>query len=355
MQIAANKRNYNQFLQRGFFMPCTQPKNAARFCVGVAVLLCLGLFSIWVLVTQSRLNPAVIALLHASNLSSSEEVHGVVPQPAWSVATLAAPDLMAMSAPEEFDRETLADKIDGKADLYLACNFEKLRCQRFSLVKNPEEWLEWFEYDMGNVYNAFAVFSLQRRAEGQRVELMPYAYRTRNALFCVAGKYYVEVIGSSTGEDLAVAIMAMVSRYVSLHPDSHHEIPEVNLFCEEGLIPDSFALQVSTAFGFEKFRNVFTAEYNLGNGECLAFLTREANPESAAELTRSYGQFLIANGGKVSEISNLPGDAVTIELFGGTEIVFSIGPFVAGVHAADNGLAAAAVVNNLAECLRKSL
>ena len=68
-----------------------------------------------------------------------------------------------LSPPETFDAEKLSEKIDGKAGLYLSAGFKSLTCRRYKKPDNPDLWLEIFFYDMGNIINSFAVYSMQRR------------------------------------------------------------------------------------------------------------------------------------------------------------------------------------------------
>jgi len=96
-------------------------------------------------------------------------------------------ELSAFSAPETFTADNLYDKVDGKADLYLTAGFVGLQCQRLALKATNDVWMEWFVYDMGTLPQAFSVFSLQRRAEAQTLDLTPFAYQPRTRSTSSAG------------------------------------------------------------------------------------------------------------------------------------------------------------------------
>ena len=70
-----------------------------------------------------------------------------------------------------YDAATLSDKINGKAELYLAAGFERLECRRFALADDPAGWLERFVYTMRAAPGAFAVYSQQRRPQAQPLTL----------------------------------------------------------------------------------------------------------------------------------------------------------------------------------------
>ena len=59
--------------------------------------------------------------------------------------------LLPMSAVETFDRDNLSDKIDGKAELYLAAGVSGMKCQRLVDRRDAAAWFEVFVYDMGEL------------------------------------------------------------------------------------------------------------------------------------------------------------------------------------------------------------
>src|SRR5512144_1193881 len=124
--------------------------------VSLATLGCLLAVAAGLLWTQSRFNPAVVNFLQGT-ADRAKETSPAAPMPKEQILPL--PEAMSPLSPaEHFDRETLSDKIDGKAELYLSAGFTRLDCQRVSLAGQPDAWIEVFVYDMGSVENAYAVF-----------------------------------------------------------------------------------------------------------------------------------------------------------------------------------------------------
>ena len=91
----------------------------------------------------------------------------------------------AFSLPERFGPETLYEKINGRADLYLSSGFASLKTQRFGVDEAAGAWVELYIYDMTTPENAFSVFSMQRREDAQAAGTVPNGYRTENAQFLV--------------------------------------------------------------------------------------------------------------------------------------------------------------------------
>ena len=324
--------------------------------IGFIILLCLVGIAAGVYHRQFFFNPAVLvataatpaALVAAKPISSpsSGETPPALP-----------PELSAFSAPETFTPDNLYDKVDGKADLYLTAGFVGMQCQRFALKAASNVWMEWFVYDMGTLPQAFSVFSLQRRAEAQPLDLTPFAYQTQNSLYFVSGRYYIEAVTAMPTEPMMAAMRAMARQFVAAHPPGAMQIPELKLFPPENLEAGSQGLQVADAFGFDQFTNVFTAQYRLPSGatnvEVLAYLEITKTPAAAAALLDAWRSFLLSNGGKEIESQAAASLGKPINFMDSIEIVFAESNLVAGVHAAPDAVLAAKVAQQLADSLRK--
>jgi hypothetical protein len=321
--------------------------------VGFIILLCLVGIAAGVYQKQFSFNPAVLVATPAAPAPATLKPVATVSND--SLPTL-PPELSALSAPEMFTADNLYDKVDGKADLYLTAGFVGLQCQRLALKATNDVWMEWFVYDMGTLPQAFSVFSLQRRAEAQPLDLTPFAYQTQNSLYFVSGRYYVEAVTAMPTEPMMAAMRAMARLFVAAHPPGAAEIPELKLFPPDNLEAGSQGLQIVDAFGFDQFTNVFTAKYRVPDGatnaEVLAFLELTKTPAAAA-LRDAYRSFLLANGGKEIESQDAASIGMPIEFMGNIEIVFAESNMVVGVHAAPDSASAAKVAQQLADSLRK--
>jgi hypothetical protein len=331
--------------------PCNE-RNGAEQWAAFIILLCLSGIAAGVYHRQFSFNPAVLVATAAASAAPKPAASA----PNESPPTL-PPELSAFSAPETFTADNLYDKIDGKAELYMTAGFVGLKCQRLALKASNDVWMEWFVYDMGALPQAFSVFSLQRRAEAQTLDLTPFAYQTQNSLYFVCGRYYVEAVTAMPTEPMMAAMLAMARQFVAANPSGAAEIPELKLFPPENLEPGSQGLQMANAFGFDQFTNVFTAKYRLPVGATnvavLAFLETTKTPAAAVALRDAYRSFLLANGGKEVEAGDAASLGKLIKFMDSVEIIFAAGNVVAGVHAAPDAGSAAKISQRLADNLRK--
>jgi hypothetical protein len=295
--------------------------------LGILVVIAGGVY-----LAQFNFNPAVQQI--APVLAADDKSNVAPPASAEKSLILTPPGQAPLSPAETFDTATLSDKINGKAELYLSAGFVRLHSQRFKDETAGEVWMEVFVYDMQTPQNAFSVFSAQRRDDAQTLDVAQYAYQTPNALFFVHGPFYVEVVASDISETIIQPMIAFAEAFIANHPIKTQTIGEKELFPEEGLVQTSISLVSADAFGYERFDQIFTATYKLQDSEFMAYYSRRKTPGEAQELASSYRDFLIAFGGKTVESDLGIKTAKMIDILDTYEIVFSHGPYLAGVREA---------------------
>jgi hypothetical protein len=296
-------------------------------------------------ITQTRFNPAILqkdALLPPPSVTGQDD-----PPAAFEAFAPLPPNLRPLTAPERFDTGTLSDKINGKAELYLSAGFSGLVSQRFRDDIESDLWIEAFVYDMVSGKNAFAVFSAQRRENAESLDFAQYAYRSPNALFMIHGRYYLEFIASQASNRVLQSMELLAAAFIGNTPTETIAIAEQDLFPKPNLISGSIALIATDAFGYERLDQVYTAEYRLNDQPAMAYLSRRRAPDDAQELAVSYAKFLLNFGGQDIDQQLPIKNARTIEILDTYEIIFSYGPFLAGVREAASREQAAALAIQL--------
>lgn len=363
----------------------------------LAVLALLCAIAAFLLVRQPRLNPAVEVSLRApapkagaamtsgaagttaggaGATAPGPEDAAAAPNaaaPGAKTAALAsllpdaAPGVKALAAAESFNPATLSDKIDGKAEMYLAAGFAAMSCRSYQAQASPSAQtsaqaptrIELYLYRMKSVDAAFAVFSGQRRPGSAQSGLAKNGYLTENALFLTSGPNYLEVIADRAGtrpalEALAKAVLAGLEPAQGAAGDaksdakpgeklgeksgakSAADFQPPDLFPKAGLKADSLRLAVADAFGCQGLTSVYTAEYDSSRSGAAALLSRRKNPAEAVAQLKLYQRFLTDNGFAAQPApAGAPSGAVVLTLEGiGVELLFTRGPWLAGVHEA---------------------
>ena len=300
--------------------------------ISYGILGVLGLIAVWLLVQQSRFNPAVLVAINPPQLKSLPQA---VSGQALTATAALIPEVSGFTplAPvESYGPENLSDKIDGKAELYLAAGFKEMSCRSYRLASAGQAHVEAFVYDMDSAPNAYAVFSGQRRPGSPGLSLTANAYATANALFFTKGRFYVEIVADRAAETLMSSLEAYATALLTRMPAEGETKDLAALLPREGLAADSVRLSAADAFGLEGFNNVLTGEYSLKSGRATAFMTERETPEQARAEAQRYRDFLLANGYRNVKTAGVPEEITVLALDNSFEMIFVQGRTLAGVH-----------------------
>lgn len=305
--------------------------NRIENLVSVAVLLILIITGTLLFMKQFRYDPSIFPSgMTLSDSSGQPSLYDNSKSPVFVA------NMVPMSPSESFNKDNLSEKINGKAELYLSAGFQNLACQRFKKPDDTDSWLEVFIYDMGNIANAFAVYSVQKREGFTPLELSGYSYKTENALFFVCGRFYLEITSSKVSGSLMDSMLSFSKDFIKKTGAVEKIIPDTELFPAENLDENSIVLFPSNAFGFDRLNMVFAADYKTKEGKIKVFLSRRKNKAESAELAKSYSDFLSSLGGRQIKSDTGLGNIRIIEIMDAYELIFTNGPFLAGIHSAEN-------------------
>jgi len=319
---------------------------------GIIILVVLGMIAGVILITQARYkedffqNTITQEGNIAAETSSTEQSSGL---------SISAPDgFKYMGNAEVFDPDTLSEKINGKAELYLDCGFQELFCQRFSGEDNPEEWFELYLYDMEKPDQAFAVYSQQRRQNAEKSEFSPLCYTTENALFLMTGKYYVEIVASQASNALSEALAETARGILGIHPSEPFIPGELSYLPRENRKKDTEKYFLKNAFSYERMDHLLTVNYSVSGKDITAFISIRQTPEEAQSLKKAYHQFLMNLGAdnlSKPEIA-IPG-ILMADVVGDKELMFSEGSIFAGIHAVPDMKLAQQLIVKIFEHIRE--
>lgn len=330
--------------------PGKAEKRISVVVIAMLLVITAGLFH-----AQRQRNPALLQTMEETFFSAPQSAGGQAGPTGAEAAVSGAlpPGVTPLGPTESFTRETLSDKINGKAELYLSAGFVGLDTQRFQSADPSGMWVERYVYDMNGFTNAYAVYSSQRREGTEPLAVTADAYRSANAVFLAHGKHYVEIIASEASDSARTLLEQLARSFVDAHPVKRQAIPERDLFPPENLIPGSITLISTNGFGFEPLDRLFVARYRMGDTEITAFLSRRDDAGAAAALAAAYGAFLLDfDGRRLDTLPPMDGPVQGFEIMGVFELFFTRGPYLAGVHEAEDLERAHGIVSRLYERLK---
>jgi hypothetical protein len=311
--------------------------------VGLAILLALAAIGAALLLQQYRYDPQRFRLGIVPGALSGPDDGLVLP-----------PGAIAVSPQERFDSTTLSDKIDGRADLYLAAGFQGLRCRRFAATLGDPDVVEACVYDLGSPQNAYSAWSQQRRTGAPDALIGPHSYAVSNGLFVATGRFYLEILAARGGASALALARSFAGAFASANAGDGSAAAQGALLPAEGRVDGTEALLATSAFGLDGFDRVHIARYRIQDKEATAFVCSRGTPEEAAALAAAWRDALVAQGAvAIAAPTGIPG-AWALDAAGWTEIAFTRGTLVAGIHEADSRSVADALAASLWTTLEKA-
>lgn len=309
-----------------------------------------GLFAL----DAASLSESPISRVQAEGLIETEDEGVVVgsesaPQ-ATSLLDGLVPDGWQQMGPVEiFDADNLYEKINGRAEQYLAYDVLGLTC--LSLTEPDGQFIDLFVYDMGQPLHAFGIFSVERSADQPTADLGREGYRAEASFFFWKGQYYVQVLSSDRTESLRRTAAEIARLLDDRLEAAEGEIWGLALLPEEGRQSGTVQYFKRDALSLDFLANAFTATYVQEGVEVTAFLSQQDSPEAATRTLTAYREYLESYGEIVEQSATEGGERLVGDLGGYYDAVFRQGDLVAGVVMADDLQAARAVAAKLLHTL----
>jgi hypothetical protein len=207
------------------------------------------------------------------------------PAPPQSVLPLTTPGGWPRGEIERYDAETLFEKINGKADAYLALEFQKLVFASYARPDDPAVYVDVYLYDMKEPLHAYGIYRAQRSGKEQALDAGEEAGAVGASVFARQDRFYLEVIASEKGA--AAEARALTQAIAEALPADHDPVTDPAYLPRTGLKSVSYARE--SGLGVEALTDAFLAVYADGTQVVVA---RPASPEAACKEARESFAFL---------------------------------------------------------------
>jgi hypothetical protein len=173
------------------------------------------------------------------------------------------------ASPTSYDRGKAWDHLGANADKMLYNGFQQGTAATYtSSDKTRTLTLEIMQFT--DPVRAFAIFGYLRQPGAKLVDLQPRGYINRDTLVFVRGVHVGRVISSTTNAeaDLMLAAKAMLGKL----SDSLQLPKQLQMFPQEGIIPNTETVSLDDIEGQNLRSNVFNAKYLSGSDTVQLFL-----------------------------------------------------------------------------------
>jgi len=196
--------------------------------------------------------------------------------------------------PQTYNKKTLFEHINGQAELYLKYGFRQSVFAIYQDKNKAQNQIEVDVYDMGNVVQAFGVFSRFRNEDRPGGFGIDSFLDDHTALF-YKGKYYVMLYAPESNPDSLKQFAKLVSSKIS---DSSSPPKEISFFPKLGLKPGSIQYFPEGLLGHQFLKSGFQGTYLEGEKEHTLFLAIFKDSQQAEASLKIY-QDDLAKKGKV--------------------------------------------------------
>jgi hypothetical protein len=249
-------------------------------------------------------------------------------------------DLLARLAPEgwtiydqvgQFTADNLYERINGRAELYLAYDVVSLTTATFEDKTDIGRFIELSVFDMGNPTNAFGIFSVERFQGDPPLDLGRMGYLSDSNAYIWKGKYYITIVVSDSTEEFEQLSLDLASKVTAALIDSGERVWGLSALPQEHLINDSVQYFKVDALGLDFIQNTYTAEYLKGETTIKAFLSQQTNPDDALDLVERYEEYSQEYGQGFKRRIKNGAEFVLCDMGGTFDVVFRKGRIVGGV------------------------
>ncbi len=192
--------------------------------------------------------------------------------------------------------EDLWEKINGRADFYLAFHMVRMVFGTYVDSRDPGRFLDVYRYEMSTPDDAFGVYCAEMSRQPRFVDVGGGGYVTVGGVFFWKGGSYVRVEASDGSEELADAALKVARAVARIVLDGGRRFWADARLPQEDRVAGSFRRDATHAFGPGFLPDVFCAEYRANGVACTTFVCRAEDEPSARAAFEAYAAFFQKHG-----------------------------------------------------------
>lgn len=249
------------------------------------------------------------------------------------------PDVSGWRAPAKVSRftpDTLYEKINGRAGLYLQYEVAGMTFGTYFHQTQRDQTIDIYWYDMGKPQNALGAYKAEAPADGTPVDLGSQGYTTGGAVFFIKGASYVQILPASEIAETADAAMKIAQKIAGSITSDDDGPWALKVLPREGRVDGSFEYTAQNAFDLDFLSEVYTADYDIDGGRIRLFVHKAASDAEANKLLDQYETFFNEYGRVVWRSPDASRRMMAGDMDGMIDVVFVKGAYLGGVGGAED-------------------
>ena len=192
----------------------------------------------------------ILTLLGSNSLSKEIPIESLLPKKLPE-------EWRQIGSPQVYNQKNLFSRINGQAELFFKYGFQKSVFSVYQNKKNSKDQIELDLYDMGNVLQAFGIFS-RFRSEDRSAGVGLESYLEDTSLLFYKGRYFVMLYATEVDPSLLKRMAMTISSNIT---DSSPVPKEIGYFPKKGLKPGSIEYYPEGLLGYQFFKRGFQGIY----------------------------------------------------------------------------------------------
>ena len=233
----------------------------------------------------------------------------------------------------EFTAENLYEKINGRAEFYLAYDVIGMTFASFEKGTDNGHFIDLSIYDMGTPTNAFGVFSGERTKGVSPIDIGREGYRAGANYYIWKGQYYIQIVASDTTDEFQRIGRDLARKATDFLLDSGEVVWGLKALRQMGRVPESVQYFLVNAMSLDFMRNTYIAQYNKGDAAVTIFLSQRNSQEIAGAAVVKYVEYANQYGEGVKSQTVDGVELVSCDMDGSYDVIFQKGNLVGGVSA----------------------
>ena len=230
--------------------------------------------------------------------------------------------------PLVYDRDTLSDRINGEAELYMPYGFDRLAAGRYAAEKNPAAGMDVEIYRMGSPLDAFGMYANYRQKEGLPLAVAAESNLSGSQLFLYQGRHFVHIQVTGSGAADPDALAECGRTVASRLPGTRNRPPELALFDRPETVRGTERYLPQSLLGYDFLNRGIMTDAVVGGMDLQIFLLLDTTAESASAAFEGYRSQLAR--GKIEPVGNSAALLEGVDPLYGPVIVLRKGGCLAG-------------------------
>lgn len=187
---------------------------------------------------------------------------------------------------QTFSPKTLFEYIDGAADLYLTYDFEELKVAEYQNEKKASVTVDVYFHKTPT--NAFGIYSQERLADANFIDVGAQGYVESNVLNFLTGPYYVKISSYNTGAE-DQEILLTFAKKVTESLGEKGSLPSIlSSFPEEGKKRNSEKFITKNFLGYSFLHSAFITDYEVSGKKFKLFVIEGMDQKDCRDMVQKY-------------------------------------------------------------------